>query len=576
MRINHNIAALNTHRQLTNNTAGASKSLEKLSSGFRINRAGDDAAGLAISEKMRGQIRGLEMAMKNSQDSISLIQTAEGAMNEVHSILQRMRELAVQAVNDTNTEQDRMELQKEVNQLTSEINRIGNTTEFNEKKLLNGSLSASAFATSGSTVTTSGFSQLLAKAGTTVKVGEEPVSWSGIGSGGSQVSFDVTFGATADNGFDWAALASGGDNNLTVTKTASGFTVDFDGEDASGRTLVINADQLSYNPASGGSYSYNNHGINFSFTADEVANWTVGATVTFDLETVNGGDVTGSGGINSIPNSVDFVTNNATSGAKISGGIQVTGSGLLANATQVNISWTAAGDEIVVQLQNAAGSGLSTTTFSWTGSGAFNYAANGIKFTIEAGDATTLSGTWEFETETVATSGTTTTTSGTTTDNSLIFQTGSNENQTTTLAVEDVRSVALGISQKVASGVTPASGFSAAANVTNGTNGTSVEYALDITTSANAAKAITVINDAIKAVSEERSKLGAVQNRLEHTINNLGTSAENLTAAESRIRDVDMAKEMMAFTKDNILTQAAQAMLAQANQQPQGVLQLLR
>src|SRR5690554_4285853 len=142
MRINHNIAALNTHRQLTNNTLGASKSLEKLSSGFRINRAGDDAAGLAISEKMRSQIRGLEMAQKNSQDSISLIQTAEGAMNEVHSILQRMRELAVQSVNDTNTESDRQELQKEINQLTSEINRIGNTTEFNEKKLLDGSLTA--------------------------------------------------------------------------------------------------------------------------------------------------------------------------------------------------------------------------------------------------------------------------------------------------------------------------------------------------------------------------------------------------------------------------------------------------
>jgi flagellin len=141
MRINHNIAALNTYRQLNSAAAGQSKSMEKLSSGLRINRAGDDAAGLAISEKMRGQIRGLDMASKNAQDGISLIQTAEGALNETHSILQRMRELAVQSSNDTNTDTDRAELQKEVNQLASEISRIGDNTEFNTKNLLDGTFS---------------------------------------------------------------------------------------------------------------------------------------------------------------------------------------------------------------------------------------------------------------------------------------------------------------------------------------------------------------------------------------------------------------------------------------------------
>ncbi|MGE5543441.1 MAG: flagellin, partial [Bacillota bacterium] len=138
MRINHNIAALNTYRQLSNNNIMGNKSLEKLSSGLRINRAGDDAAGLAISEKMRGQIRGLDMASKNAQDGISLIQTAEGALNETHSILQRMRELAVQSASDTNTISDRAEIQKEVNQLAEEISRIGKTTEFNTQKLLTG------------------------------------------------------------------------------------------------------------------------------------------------------------------------------------------------------------------------------------------------------------------------------------------------------------------------------------------------------------------------------------------------------------------------------------------------------
>ncbi|MEK4180373.1 flagellin [Aeribacillus sp. FSL K6-1121] len=141
MRINHNISALNTYRQLSFNNTQTAKNLEKLSSGYRINRAGDDAAGLAISEKMRGQIRGLEMASKNAQDGISLIQTAEGALAETHSILQRMRELAVQSANDTNTDTDRTELQKEVDQLIEEIDRIAKTTQFNTKNLLDGSLS---------------------------------------------------------------------------------------------------------------------------------------------------------------------------------------------------------------------------------------------------------------------------------------------------------------------------------------------------------------------------------------------------------------------------------------------------
>src|SRR5690625_559746 len=142
MIINHNISALNTHRQLNANTNAVQKSLEKLSSGLKINRAGDDAAGLAISEKMRGQIRGLEMATKNAQDGISLIQTAEGALNESHAILQRMRELAVQAASDTNTEADRAELQKEVDQLAEELTRIADNTEFNTQELLDGNFTA--------------------------------------------------------------------------------------------------------------------------------------------------------------------------------------------------------------------------------------------------------------------------------------------------------------------------------------------------------------------------------------------------------------------------------------------------
>lgn len=272
MRINHNIAALNTYRQLTTNTTNTSKSLEKLSSGLRINRAGDDAAGLAISEKMRGQIRGLDTASRNASDGISLIQTAEGALNETHSILQRMRELAVQSASDTNTTTDRGEIQKEIEQLQSEITRISTDTEFNTQTLLSG-----------------------------------------------------------------------------------GF-------------------------------------------------------------------------------------------------------------------------------------------------------------------------------------------------NAKIFQIGANSGQTVSLTVSNMSATALGVDKGK----------------------------VDLSTRGGASTAIDSIDTAIGTVSSSRAKLGAMQNRLEHTINNLGTSSENLSAAESRIRDVDMAKEMMEFTKNNILSQASQAMLAQANAQPQSVLQLLQ
>ncbi|WP_214826752.1 flagellin Hag [Exiguobacterium sp. s26] len=296
MIINHNLNSMNAHRNMSFNTAQTGKAMEKLSSGLRINRAGDDAAGLAISEKMRGQIRGLDMGAKNAQDGISLIQTAEGALNETHSILQRMRELAVQSSNDTNTTTDRGEIQKEVDQLAIEITRISNNTEFNTKKLLDGS------ANSLSTVT-----------------------------GAADLTFHI--GANAGQSL-----------NLKITA--------------------------------------------------------------MDAQTLG---VSGAGG---------------------------------AAATAGTPAVTTAG--------------------------------------------------------------------------------------------------------------------------------------IAVSTQALANTAITAINTAIEKVSSERSMLGANQNRLEHTINNLSTSAENLQAAESRIRDVDMAKEMMNFTKNNILNQAAQAMMAQSNQQPQAVLQLLR
>ena len=338
MRINHNIAALNTHRQLAANNNAVQSSLEKLSSGLKINRAGDDAAGLAISEKMRGQIRGLEMAQKNAQDGISLIQTAEGALNETHAILQRMRELAVQSANDTNNEADRGELQKEIDQLAQALNDISNDTEFNTKKLLNGEFS--------------GTFHVGANESQNLKVSISDMSGTAL---------EVATTHTAD-----------ADGKITVDGTEYSFYAkdeEIVAEDTANNTAAINAEVAGY---------YDEDG-NLLFVADEA---------------------------------------------------------------------------------------------------------------LKEGDTVTIG--------------------------------------------------------------------------------------INISSQESADAAMTTIQTAIDTVSAERSKLGAVQNRLEHTINNLGASAENLTAAESRIRDVDMAKEMMEFTKNNILTQAAQAMLAQANQTPQGVLQLLR
>lgn len=396
MIINHNIAALNTSRQLNSATNAQSKSMEKLSSGLRINSAADDAAGLAISEKMRGQIRGLDQASRNSQDAISLIQTAEGALSETTDILQRMKELATQAATDTNTVSDRGEIQKEIDSLTSEINRIGNTTEFNTQKLLNGAKDTDSTAT----------------------VGE----------------YKVTIG-TADVEIDG--------KTFTYNATGGG-TTNF--KDAAELAQLIEAD---------------------TDLKDKYAATGTGTALTLKQETGK-----------------ESATAPVTSGTGVS---QVV---------------TTAGKEVGAGLQ---------------------------------------------------------------------FQIGANENQSLTLEISDMRANALGLTAKAGD-----AGFTAANTVTDGTDSKVAEAALDVSSATSAASAITVIQNAIDTVSSERSKLGANQNRLEHTINNLGTSSENLTAAESRIRDVDMASEMMEQTKNSILSQAAQAMLAQANQLPQGVLQLLR
>jgi flagellin len=427
MIINHNIAALNTHRQLGANTGASSKNLEKLSSGLRINRAGDDAAGLAISEKMRGQIRGLDMAQKNAQDGISLIQTAEGALTETHSILQRMRELAVQSATDTNTDNDRANLQKEVDQLAQELTRIGKDTEFNTKKLLDGSFQ--------------GTFHIGANEGQNISLSIGDLRGLSLGVvGDTEVEVAQKQFINSDKSFD-----SYKGKELTVAADPSD----------SSKFVLLNA--------AGETVAKSDDGKAFKAVAKDTD------LIEFDDELKVGSKV-----------SINAAGNGAT--------------GVAAFDNQ----YLQAGDYSFVDVDS--------------------------KLTIQDGNGNI-----------VATQDT----------DAKTFKNADGET-VLTLAADAKKG------QKVHIGGT------------------------DISSASSASSAITTINTALETVSTERSKLGAYQNRLEHTVNNLGASSENLSAAESRIRDVDMAKEMVEFTKNNILTQAAQAMLAQANQQPQGVLQLLR
>ena len=410
MRIQHNIMAMNAYRNYANNTSALSKNLEKLSSGYKINRAGDDAAGLAISEKMRAQITGLDKAQDNAKDGISLVQTAEGALTEVHDMLNRMYELAEQSANGTFEDgTDRKQLQKEVNQLKSEINRIADSANFNGIKLLDGSMSANATTKLTSTATNS-------KAG-------------------------VDLNIVADSVYDATGKRTELDFSLSVTTTANsaGVSVDENG------TVLI---------------------------------------------TVMGKDADG------------------ISAEEIQA--------MLAKAKAAN-------SKVSEDIMNA----VRDATVTGKGIVAPKSATNATKWT----DVATVTRT------TTANKG-----------ESLVLQIGDTSDRFNQLRVgiKDCHVDALGLTD------------------------------MKIGDQDSAAKALDKIKSAINYVSDVRGTLGATQNRLDHTINNLSVMQENIQDAESTIRDTDVADEMMAYTKNNILIQSAQAMLAQANQVPQGVLQLLQ
>ncbi|HBV86024.1 MAG TPA: hypothetical protein DEF42_05005 [Desulfosporosinus sp.] len=591
MIINHNMASLNTYRQLSSNNVNSAKSLEKLSSGLRINRAGDDAAGLAISEKMRGQIRGLDQAVRNAQDGISMIQTAEGALSETHSILQRMRELGVQSTNDTLTSDDRNEIQKEVNQLVDEIDRIGNNTEFNTKKLINGSVSQTR--TSDNTTladgallvkdTTSATKSGVYAVDVTTEATQGTVTASaafdnanGLDSGDSITINNVQIDFAAADTVQQALLkinnqtdstgveAYIGDNggvNLRTTAYGSSaeITVTYGGNAQTnlGHAAAVNAAGTDVGGTINGTAAIGNGKVltlsSAGNAADglsvEVAGTATAATMTSSADYVAATDDTSVLTINGVAviESGDAVT--GKTGAQIADMINLksdqTGVTATFSANRFTLTSAATGDGANITIDTATAA--ATQVWGFTTADTTVGDANGTAGTDNITGALGASGNDANVTINNA--------------NTLSMHIGANNAQTMNVDINDMRTSAIG------------------KNVTNTSNLTNIA---DIKTnnammSRNSAEdSLKVLDEAIKNVSAERSKLGSFQNRLEHTIANLGTSSENLTAAESRVRDVDMAKEMMNFQKNNILSQAAQAMLAQANQAPQGVLQLLR
>ncbi|TCL70984.1 flagellin [Hydrogenispora ethanolica] len=762
MRINHNIPALTAFRSMDAASNTMSKSMEKLSSGLRINRAADDAAGLAISETMRGQIKGLNQATRNSQDAISLIQTAEGALTETHSILDRMRELANQAANATYTANDRLEMQKEIDQLKDEIDRIGNTTTFNNKNLLDGSASAivstdkastqvyargaitnsgaykltidatagkgqiqktnvfkvasgdvtsnltivdgtginsvevdglqhgtygvNAAASAGGaaaltsaglyvqntastatnvfgsttdpTLTYTGTNNLsllmevtdISGANVTYKISYKSISQTGAVTEGS---FDATVDITAGGDIDISSIGAAGDElaiaagtvgNITVGDKQALFIKPTDAAAGADTTVAINDGNVANVKAT---YVFdagalNNKSTDLSFyqvdangkvyngkISLDVGGLTVAANneVTFTAEDGAGklaaldtklanidkftdengkflldqpktltlvqgdgkkttvklyasdtlqdvvkklndaiGNDLGQKALLSDADDADkfvsFVTTPGTTGVETASSTLVIRSAKAGADGQINII----GDEEIVKalglsnVQEATESNYKVTVTDATNPSnviAQNVSVQGNKIVgvvdenidVAFDSQADITTTWDATTKTFKAVANTASSYETTinlVNNSQTFQIGANEGQDMTAAIGDMRAAALGVDNIL------------------------------VTDRESAAKAVTIIDAAKSQVSAQRSSLGAVQNRLEHTINNLGVATENMTSSESRIRDVDMASEMMEYTKMNILSQASQAMLAQANQKPQQALQLLQ
>lgn len=481
MVVQHNMQAANANRMLNITTSAQSKSTEKLSSGYRINRAADDAAGLTISEKMRKQIKGLDRASTNAEDGVSAVQTAEGALTEVHSMLQRMNELATQSANGTNSNTDRKAIQDEIDQLTTEIDRVSETTKFNETYLLKGD--------------------------------------------GSEKEYNVN---AHDAGIDGVTLTDNGDGTVGVTlKTlAAGDKVNIAGKQYTigavkddvinavgttprkGDTVKVGNAEYTYEDgksvdSAGAQVAAGWYASGTNFTTDKKVNWDNAKKNTADLA-VAGASVT-----------VKGKTFNVINDANTADGVDDKDSSVITAGKAYQLQ--------TAEIVKASSIGADTAATNATNANnAYNTATT--TFTLNKGTVSYKDGL------------------------SFNLHVGADADMTNkiTVNIDSMNSAGLGIK------------------------------GIKADTEQDATYAIDAIADAISTVSSQRSALGAVQNRLEHTINNLDNVVENTTSAESRIRDTDMAEEMVNYSKNNILAQAGQSMLAQANQSNQGVLSLLQ
>ena len=503
MVVQHNLTAMNSNRMLGINTATQAKSTEKLSSGYKINRAADDAAGLAISEKMRKQIRGLTQASANAQDGISTVQTAEGALTEVHDMLQRMNELAVKAANGTESESDRTAIQQEIDQLTTEIDRVAETTKFNETYLLKGDSSAAKTASysyktfngaavdgAATFIKDSATGMAVTFAATTVSAENMEARnelLKALKDSGLSVTAKSAYDATnkqADNTAFTVKLNGEAGEKFTVTQTSAPTTF---GNTASATFTVFNSDGVTLGTLQIGGY-----------TKTATANNNYTDTVNFNATTVTAAKATGNNGATAAYYDKD--------GNKIS-----------ANDLENYFNTTYAGKSDV------------TGSTSARADAADVYDAVGNKTKLNKDEVAA--------------------TRDKVGDLTVGLHVGADATSNNQITMNIAAMSAKGL----------------------GVNG----LKMDGTNDSNALGAIEKIKAAITKVSAQRSELGAVQNRLEHTINNLDNVVENTTSAESQIRDTDMATEMVKYSNNNILSQAGQAMLAQANQSNQGVLSLL-
>ena len=565
MIVQHNMSAMNANRMLGITNSSLAKSTEKLSSGYKINRAADDAAGLSISEKMRSQIRGLNKASDNAQDGISLIQTAEGALNESHSILQRMRELSVQASNGTETDDDREAVQKEISQLQDELTRISSTTEFNTMKLLDGSLGSKSASSQGAVLTGTNVATFSA---TGLDSNSVKKDLSGLAGTTVKDTFEIdgqkfTIDWSKGKAKDFASKYSVDLANMTESQTKA-LASDLETllNESAADAGVSGTVKVAYKADGQITVTSNNNGeeSSFGFVGTDATTVTEGAAATDSLGAVM---FSGQADANAAKTADATMKISNTIAANSTFTMTINGTEVQAKiATAINEGdemKTAAGiiqtsvQTAVDAYNTAMGTGTTTealknTDFTVTANkdGSFNIEYTGDKeVSFSFGEATVngLTGT------TATKLGLTNKQSASATSNKGIeLQIGANEGQTMEFTIDDMSAAALGV------------------------DGNKV----DLSTQDGAQKATTTIDAAIKKVSEQRSKLGAVQNRLEHTIANLDTASENTQTSESRIRDTDMAEEMVAYSKNNILLQAGQSMLAQANQSNQGVLSLLQ